>query len=151
MHEFTYALALLLLASSAAYAKTGVRSANTDTDRDGLPDYLDNCQLIANVNQRDTDGDGIGNFCDPDLNSCMLIANLNQRDTNTDGFGNICDPDLDGSLFVDVVDLGIFNVAFGSIPGDPNWNPDADFDGDDDVDADDLLILNAFFSGPPGP
>ncbi len=36
----------------------------TDTDRDGVPDGSDNCPVIANADQRDSDGDGIGDACE---------------------------------------------------------------------------------------
>jgi hypothetical protein len=35
-----------------------------DTDQDGYPDHLDNCPESANSDQRDSNGDGIGNVCD---------------------------------------------------------------------------------------
>ena len=31
-----------------------------DSDRDGIPDSKDNCVFVANKDQKDTDGDGIG-------------------------------------------------------------------------------------------
>ncbi len=34
----------------------------TDTDGDTVPDYIDNCTLVPNSDQRDTDGDGYGNI-----------------------------------------------------------------------------------------
>ena len=37
----------------------------TDTDSDGIPDELDNCSLVANPDQEDTDVDGLGDVCDP--------------------------------------------------------------------------------------
>ncbi len=38
----------------------------TDSDGDGVPDGTDNCPLIPNTNQVDTDVDGLGDVCDPD-------------------------------------------------------------------------------------
>ena len=36
-----------------------------DRDHDGIPDDQDNCPFIANRDQKDRDGDGKGNACDP--------------------------------------------------------------------------------------
>ena len=36
-----------------------------DRDSDGVYDGVDNCPLLANVDQRDTDGDSVGDACDP--------------------------------------------------------------------------------------
>ena len=44
-----------------------------DTDDDGIPTTLDNCTLVANADQRDTNGDGYGNVCDPDLNNDGIV------------------------------------------------------------------------------
>ncbi|MGQ9542334.1 MAG: hypothetical protein ACUVTY_14780 [Armatimonadota bacterium] len=41
--------------------------------------------------------------------------------------------DIDGDNEVTLFDFGLLVDAFGSTPGDPNWNPDADLDGDDEV------------------
>jgi hypothetical protein len=38
--------------------------ASPDTDRDGVPDHLDNCRTVANADQTDTDGDEVGDACD---------------------------------------------------------------------------------------
>jgi uncharacterized repeat protein (TIGR01451 family) len=49
--------------------------------------------------------------------------------------------DLDGSGRIDGFDLGLMGLAFGSRPGDANWNSDADLDGDGTVGNGDLDIL----------
>jgi hypothetical protein len=36
---------------------------DTDTDGDGIIDYVDNCVSIPNANQSDIDGDGVGDAC----------------------------------------------------------------------------------------
>lgn len=75
-----------------------------DADADGVPDGSDNCPNVANADQRDTDGDGQGNACDPDddndtvadgADNCPATANQGQLDTDGAGQGNACDPDDD--------------------------------------------------------
>jgi hypothetical protein len=39
-------------------------AGDPDQDKDGIPDYIDNCPLISNPDQADADGDGIGDVCD---------------------------------------------------------------------------------------
>lgn len=38
-----------------------------DSDGDGIPDILDNCPNVPNPDQADTNGNGIGDACDPDI------------------------------------------------------------------------------------
>jgi hypothetical protein len=75
-----------------------------DDDNDGVLDVNDNCTLIANADQADADGDGIGDVCDSDddndgildLNdNCPTIANPGQEDADGDGIGDLCDEDED--------------------------------------------------------
>lgn len=95
----------------------------------------------------DFDGDTIPDICD----NCSAVPNSNQIDTNSDGYGNICDPDLDNNGSVNFVDYQIATEAFMSLPGGSNWSPDIDFNSDGVVNFIDLSIFNEYFLMPPGP
>jgi hypothetical protein len=58
----------------------------TDTDGDGVPDYMDNCPTVYNPDQKDLDDDGIGDACD----NCPKVSNPDQADSNNDGLGDTC-------------------------------------------------------------
>jgi hypothetical protein len=49
--------------------------------------------------------------------------------------------DINGDFKVDLSDLVILAQAYGSKPGDSNWNPNADIDGNGVVGLSDLVIL----------
>ncbi|MGQ9486678.1 MAG: hypothetical protein ACUVR7_00500 [Armatimonadota bacterium] len=49
--------------------------------------------------------------------------------------------DIDGDNEVTLFDFGALVQAFGSMPGDSNWNPDADLDGDEEVTLFDFGVL----------
>lgn len=49
--------------------------------------------------------------------------------------------DIDGDNEVTLFDFGALVQAFGSMPGDSNWNPDADLDGDLEVTLFDFGVL----------
>jgi len=75
-----------------------------DDDNDGILDVNDNCPLIGNANQLDSDGDGDGDACDNDddndgiidtEDNCPLTANADQADADADGIGDACDTDAD--------------------------------------------------------
>jgi hypothetical protein len=46
--------------------------------------------------------------------------------------------DINGDGIIDMKDMDLFKVAFGSTPGSPNWNPACDLNGDGRVDLRDV-------------
>jgi hypothetical protein len=51
--------------SPPATSPTTTRPRPPDADSDGVRDSADNCPAIPNADQTDTDGDGLGDPCDP--------------------------------------------------------------------------------------
>ena len=95
----------------------------------------------------DSDADAVRDFMD----NCTFDPNTSQLDSNGDGYGNLCDPDLDNSGAVNFADYALLTSAFLSAPGSPNWNPDADLTGDGSVNFADIALFQFFFLGAPGP
>lgn len=58
---------------------------------------------------------------------------------------SLIDGDVDGDNEIAIGDYAGLSSAFGSAPGDPNWNPAADLDGDESVDIGDFAILSQNF------
>ena len=78
-------------------------------------------EYLVNVAVPDADGDLIADAAD----NCQLVSNADQRDTNADGFGNVCDPDLDNNGVVNFADISQFVPEFGTVNmGDPDFNGD---------------------------
>ncbi len=92
-------------------------SERLDTDQDGVPDDRDNCTAVANTDQRDTDGDQVGNLCDGDLNNDNLV-NFGDFQLFRDAFQSTApDADFDGNGNVDFQDLAIFVSLVFQPPG----------------------------------
>jgi hypothetical protein len=101
-----------------------------DSDRDGIPDRLDNCPFTPNPNQQDSDGDGKGDLCD----NCPLVPNPEQRDSDHDMLGDACDcapfdpgtptPDAIGDTETVSHDLatGETTIVWGAIPIATHYN-----------------------------
>jgi Dockerin type I domain len=75
------------------------------------------------------------------LTGALFLAGAAASQVDVSDAESTCVGDVDGDGDTDDVDLQLLQQAFGSVPGDPNWNPSADLDGDGDVDLDDLNIL----------
>jgi hypothetical protein len=58
---------------------------------------------------------------------------------------NACLFDFNGDGQVDGADFGTFGAAFGSMTGDPNYNPQADADGNGSIDGADFGAFGAEF------
>lgn len=118
----------------------------------GLPDQqilavADEPAALASVDGADTDRDGVPDRAD----NCIQVPNRDQRDTNADGIGNACDPDLDNNGRIDFADLGLLRQAFLASPRDARYNPHADFNGDGQVNFADLGLLRQRMFRAPGP
>lgn len=88
-----------------------------DSDQDGVIESEDNCTIIANSNQRDTDGDALGNACDPDLNNDNAVNFLDLSLLSQRFLTNDPDADFDGDGVVNFVDISIFREFFNQPPG----------------------------------
>jgi mono/diheme cytochrome c family protein len=90
----------------------------SDQDGDGVVDALDNCMLVANASQRDTNGDGYGNQCDADFNGNGVVDSQDGSILKA-AFGSSAHPDqdLNGNGVVDSQDGALLKARFGQETG----------------------------------
>ncbi|MBI4581119.1 MAG: thrombospondin type 3 repeat-containing protein, partial [Planctomycetes bacterium] len=141
-----------------------------DADGDGFCADVDNCPDASNPNQTDTEGDGIGDACDPDADDdgvCNAGGPLPDGTPGTPSGG--CTP---GPAGVDNCPLaynpdqqdtdsdGVGNVCDACPDTLPGLRVDAtgcpvpipgDFNHDFDVDQEDFGHLQTCLTGPAGP
>ncbi len=117
----------LTLAANAP-GETDLRTEQ-DTDFDTIFDRLDNCKLVANTNQLDSNGDLYGNICDADLNNSgrvttadytILRSVLNQSSGSSP---TAAAADLNGSGRVTVTDYAILRTKLNLPPGPSGLRP----------------------------
>ncbi len=138
------------------------RRVNVDSDEDGIADSDDNCPNTFNPDQTDTDGDKIGDACDPDddndgvedgsdndpldSNVCRDLdgdgcddcssgtddPSQDGQDTDGDGLCDVGDPDDDNDGLSDAVEIGL-----GTDPLDADTDNDGIEDGSDSCPLED--------------
>ena len=86
-----------------------------DTDHDGYADNVDNCVTLANPDQRDTNGNGLGNRCDADLNNDGIVNALDLGIFKRRFGTHDADADFNGDGIVNALDLGILKSLFGKV------------------------------------
>ncbi len=92
-------------------------AAFRDTDNDTVFDVFDNCREIPNPDQTDTDFDGFGNRCDPDLDNDGAV-NFTDLERLRDAFDRYTvHADFDSDGVVDDRDLAIMKTFFFGSPG----------------------------------
>ena len=95
----------------------------------------------------DTDGDLVGD----DLDNCLLVINPDQRDTNMDGYGNVCDYDYDNNGTVKAPDFVELALAFGARLTEASYREDLDVDANGEIGSLEFVGLSLGFNSPPGP
>ena len=89
--------------------------------------------------QNETGSDGIGDL------PYIIDGNNTDRYPLIYPYGYVPSPDVNGDGIVDIVDIVIVALAFGTKPGDPDWNPIADLNQDGEVDIVDIVMVALHF------
>ena len=96
--------------------------------------------------QVDTDGDGVVDA----LDNCRLVSNATQVDSNGDGYGHRCDGDLNNNGSTNAQDTVLFRQQLGQPSVAPNFNA-ADINANGSVNAQDTTLYRQLLGAQPGP
>ena len=98
--------------------RENVFGESSDSDCDGICDIADNCPLVYNPDQKDSNKDGYGDACDPQLVDKSYVDL--RCDTDGDGIPDnkdncpwVCNPD---QKFVDVNKNGVNDLCDNALP-----------------------------------
>jgi hypothetical protein len=124
-----------------SYVSYAVPPAGPDQDGDTVPDASDNCPLVFNPGQTDTDGDGLGDECDLDddgdefTDEREVYLVTDHLDACPDGPSDAAWPlDLDNDTELTVTgDVVNFRERIGATPASPDWWQRLDLDGDGEI------------------
>ncbi|MFH2050265.1 MAG: LamG-like jellyroll fold domain-containing protein [bacterium] len=115
--------------------------SDLDSDNDGWPNIIDNAPNHPNIDQSDTDEDGVGDVCDTDDDNDTMPDEWEQLYSEYNG-GPGLDPLVDDAG-LDLDDDGYTNLEeynAGTIPNDANSKPDT-------IDLNDGLVAYYPFNG----
>ena len=125
--EADVGLATALCPSGATGAEcpsaTKVVNPAPDADLDGLLDFADNCLLLPNSAQTDSDGDGFGNMCDADFDNNGFVnfgdfaRFTNAWSINYEGGVYADEFDMNGDGQLNFGDFGLFVRNFNKPVG----------------------------------
>ncbi|MEE9426417.1 MAG: S8 family serine peptidase [Methylococcales bacterium] len=101
-------------------------SNDTDSDNDGIADICDNCTLVENTDQSESDGDVYGDACDADFNNEGNIVDLSDFSVFLGLLGTagpLGDFNRSTSPGVDLGDHSILLGMIGKAPGPSGLAP----------------------------
>jgi hypothetical protein len=113
----------------------------------GEPTYVVlSTNLTPALGPADADGDGVLDAAD----NCSVVVNPAQVDSDQDGFGNACDGDLGNNGFTNAQDTTLFRQQLGQPSLAPTYNA-ADINANSFVNGQDTTLFRKLLGLPPGP